>query len=431
MPISHTQKPDEQRVVITGMGALTPLGMSVEALWQNVCQGKSGIKYITRVDEAERTCKIGGEIPEFNPELYIDKKEARRMDRFTQFAVGAATEAFKQAKLADENGALTIDPTRFGVVVGSGAGGITTIDDQIRACLNKGFNRCSPFLVPMMITDMASGRLSILFGAKGPNFAVVTACATGTDAIGEGMRMIQLGEVDVVMAGGAEAPLNAVSIAGFAAARTLSMRADDPTLASRPFDESRDGFVMSEGAGIVVLESLAHAKARSATILAEVAGYGRSSDANDVVAPCADGEGASRAMVLALRNAGIEASAIGSINAHATSTKLGDIAETKAMKRVFAESSQAVPPVSATKSMHGHMLGATGAVEGILAICSLNHQILPPTINLDNADPECDLDYVPNVARHLTPQQRLNYAMSNSFGFGGHNASLIFTHAPN
>ncbi|MEB3206188.1 MAG: beta-ketoacyl-ACP synthase II [Vampirovibrionales bacterium] len=425
----HSSKPDTQRVVITGMGAISPIGHSIEAIWASVVAGKSGIKLLPEAPAAEQTCRIGGYIPDFDPTAYMDKKEARRMDRFTQFAIAAGTQAVKQAKLQDTDGNLTIDPTRFGVVVGSGAGGITTIDEQLRSCVEKGFHRCSPFLVPMMITDMASGRLSILFGAKGPNYAIVTACATGTDAIGEAMRMIQLDEVDVVLAGGAEAPLTAISIAGFAAAKTLSMRASDPTAASRPFDKGRDGFVMSEGAGILVLESLAHAKKRGATILAEVAGYGRSSDANDVVAPCADGEGAARAMVQALRNAGLPPSAIDSINAHATSTKLGDIAETKAMKRVFGENNGQinVPPVSATKSMHGHMLGATGAVEAIITLMSLQHQILPPTINLHQPDDACDLDYVANEAR---PVENLRYAMSNSFGFGGHNASLIFTHPP-
>jgi 3-oxoacyl-[acyl-carrier-protein] synthase II len=410
-----------ERVVVTGMGAITPIGNSLEQIWDNLIHGRSGIDFLTAIPEKEVTCKIGGECRDFKPEDYMDKKESRRMDRFTQFAVAATRLAYRQAGLEQAND--QVDPTRIAVVVGSGAGGITTINDQMRACLEKGFHRCSPFLVPMMISDMAAGRISIEFGAKGPCLAIVTACATGTDCIGEGKRMIEHGEADIVIAGGGEAPITPVSVAGFAAARALSMRDDDPAKASRPFDKDRDGFVMSEGAGIVVLESLKHAQKRGATILAELIGYGRSADANDIVSPCEDGDGASRAMLQALRDAGIQAQEVGYINAHGTSTPLGDVAETTAIKRVFGDYAKNGLLVSSTKSMHGHMLGAAGAVEAIISILAMHQQTVPPTINVDAPDPGCDLDYVADGAR---PVQDLNIVMSNSFGFGGHNASVIF-----
>lgn len=406
-----------RRIVVTGMGVISPMGNTVETLWDNVLQGKSGIGPLTAIVADEATCKIAGQCNDFVPENYMDKKEARRMDRFTQLAVAAARGAYEQAGI---NGDVSAE--RVGVVVGSGVGGIQTIDQQMRHCIEKGFDRCSPFLVPMIINDMASGRISIEFKAKGPNISVVTACATGADSIGEGMRMIWSGEAEVVIAGGTEAPLTPLAMAGFASARALSQNGN-PTQASRPFDKNRDGFVMSEGAGVMILEELEHALARGATIYGEVVGYGRSSDANDIVSPCADGDGAARAMIHALKNAGIEAQAIGYINAHGTSTPLGDIAETLAIKRVFGEYAKQGLSISSTKSMHGHMLGATGAVEAILTMLSVQNDIVPPTINLQDPDPECDLDYTPNVARK---KEGLQYAMSNSFGFGGHNASLIF-----
>ncbi|MDX2085638.1 MAG: beta-ketoacyl-ACP synthase II [Candidatus Melainabacteria bacterium] len=418
MTTSYTKK----RVVVTGMGGITPMGQTIEHLWQGLIQGQSGIGYITMIPEHEMTCRIGGECRDFKPEDYLDRKEARRMDRFTQFAIAASQQAMKDAGL---NG--HIDHNRMGVVIGSGAGGIGTIQGQLMHCLDKGFHKCSPFLVPMMISDMAAGQVSIHFKAKGPCLAVVSACATGADSIGDGMRLIQNDEADVVIAGGAESPIASISVAGFAAARALSMREDEPTRASRPFDKNRDGFVMSEGSGIVVLESYDHAIARGATIYAEIVGYGRSADANDIVSPSPDGDGASRAMLAALRDAGLQPEAIHYVNAHGTSTPAGDVAETVALKRVFGEHARNGLLVSSTKSMHGHMLGAAGAVEAIVCVNALIHGVVPPTINLDEPDAQCDLDYVAHTAR---PMPQMEYAMSNSFGFGGHNASLIFKKLP-
>lgn len=408
----------QRRVVVTGMGTVSSLGETPEALWQSIRQGLSGISLLEAIPEPERTCLIGGECKTFDVERYLDKKEARRMDRFTQFAMVAARHAYQQSGLEGQ-----IDKTRLGVVVGSGAGGLTTVQQQLMQCIGKGFHKCSPFLVPMMITDMAGGRISIDLQAKGPNMALVTACATGNDCIGQAVRMIQAGELDAAIAGGAEAPLTSVSVAGFAAMRALSMRSDEPAKASRPFDKDRDGFVMAEGSGILVLEDYEHAVGRGAAILAEVAGYGRSSDAFDIVMPHEAGEGAARAMTAALRNADLQPEAIGYINAHGTSTPLGDVAETLAVKQVFGRYAQDGLLVSSTKSMHGHMLGATGAVEAIICIQALREQLVPPTINLDEPGEGCDLDYVPHKAR---PMEGLEYAMSNSFGFGGHNATLIF-----
>lgn len=407
-----------RRVVVTAQGVMSALGETPETFWANVVAGKSAIGLISSIAPEEMTCPIGGEHKNFNPEHYIDKKEARRMDRFTQFALAAARLAFENSHLADN-----IDPTRLGVVVGSGAGGLMTVHDQLLQCQARGFHKCSPFLVPMMIADMAGGRISIDLKAKGPNLCVTTACATGTDSIGTAFKMIAFGEVDAVIAGGTEAPITPVAMAGFAAARALSMRVDAPEKASRPFDKNRDGFVMGEGAGILILEEYEHAKARGATILAEILGYGRSSDASDIVAPCVDGEGAARAMQNALADADIAPEEVSYINAHGTSTPAGDVAETLAIKRVFGSYAQNGLLISSTKSMHGHMLGAAGAVEAIIAIEAMRHNIAPPTINLDTPDPACDLDYVPNVARPVTSMQAV---MSNSFGFGGHNASIIF-----
>jgi 3-oxoacyl-[acyl-carrier-protein] synthase II len=410
--------PLQRRIVITGMGSISTMGDTADALWNSVKAGKSGIRKLSLITPEEMTCPIGGEYTEFDPERWLDKKEARRMDRFTQFAVIAAREAYESSGLEGQ-----IDKTRLSVIIGSGAGGLSTIQQQLLQCYSKGFHKCSPFLVPMMISDMAAGRVSIDVKAQGPNMAIVTACATGSDCIGQAARMIESGEVDAVIAGGAEAPLMSVSVAGFAAMRALSMRSDAPEKASRPFDKDRDGFVMSEGSGVIVVEDYDHAVARGATIFAELVGYGRSSDAFDIVMPHQEGEGAARAMTLALSNAGIHPSDIGYINAHGTSTPLGDIAETVAVKKVFGEHAKNGLLVSSTKSMHGHMLGATGAIEAIICIKTLEEQLVPPTINLDNPDDACDLDYVPHTARKVNG---LQYAMSNSFGFGGHNATLIF-----
>jgi 3-oxoacyl-[acyl-carrier-protein] synthase II len=350
----------------------------------------------------------------------MDKKEARRMDRYTQFAMAAAKEAYQDSGLSPDS----VAPERFAVVVSSAAGGIGTIETQIKEVMAKGARRCSPFLVPMMICDMAAGRIAIEYNAKGPNMAVVTACATGAHSIGDAFRIIQCDEADVAFAGGAEAPITPISVAGFAAARALSMRNDDPLHASRPFDTDRDGFVMSEGASVLILEELNHALARGAKIYGEVVGYGRSADAYDIVSPPPEGTGAVIAMKAALRDAELTPEAVDYINAHGTSTPLGDIAETKAIKHVFGEHSKPGKlVVSSTKSMTGHMLGASGSTEAAISLLTLQHQMVAPTINLQTPDPECDLDYVPNEARAVSG---MKVAMSNSFGFGGHNASLIF-----
>ncbi|MFM7390526.1 MAG: beta-ketoacyl-ACP synthase II [Vampirovibrionales bacterium] len=407
-----------KRVVVTGMGAITPMGHDMETIWQAMQAGQSAIRFIEQIPEERLTCRVGGEIKDFVPEAHgIDKKEAKRMDRFAQFAVAAAHQALAHSGLEG-----VVDKNRLGVVIGTGAGGLHTVETNVENCLVKGFNKCSPFLVPMMIPDMASGRVSLALGAKGPNFAVVTACATGTDSIGQAMRMIQLGECDAILAGGAEAPISPVAVAGFNSARALTGRNDDPTTASRPFDKDRDGFVIAEGAGVLVLEDYDHAVARGATILAELVGYGRSSDAYDIVMPHSEGEGAARAMLAALRNANVQPTEISYINAHGTSTPLGDAAETLAIKRTFGDYAKQGLLVSSTKSMHGHMLGASGAIEAIICILALKHQVAPPTMNIFNQDEACDLDYVANKAR---PVENMRYAMSNSFGFGGHNASII------
>lgn len=409
----------KRRVVVTGMGVVTPVGSTLETMWDNLVKGQSGIGENTLVPEGEMTCKIAGVCNDFVAEDYMDKKEARRMDRYTQFAVAAAKMAYEHSGLYEG----AVDPNRFGVVVSSAAGGIGTIEVQLKNSLEKGFNKCSPFLVPMMICDIAGGWIAIEYNAKGPNQSVVTACATGANSIGDAFRMIQYGEADVIMAGGAEAPITSLSVAGFTTMRALSSRYDAPKQASRPFDKERDGFVISEGAGILMLEELEHAKARGANILGEIVGYGRTADANDIVAPCADGAGAARAMQLALNDAGLEAEKVDYINVHGTSTPLGDIAETLAIKRVFGDYAKNGLVVSSTKSMTGHMLGATGAVEAVISLMSLQNKTVAPTINLDAPDEQCDLDYTPNKARKL---EKLDYAMSNSFGFGGHNATLVF-----
>lgn len=400
------------------MGTVTPMGETLEDTWRNVSGGKSGIGMMELLDTSNLSVHIGGECKSFVPEDYMDKKDARRMDRYMQLAVAAARLAYNHSGLDGAD----IDRTRFGVSVGSGSGGIRTIESTLMKALDVGFHKISPFFVPMMLTDSGAGRISIEFKAKGPNRAVVTACATGTDSIGDAMRLIRDNEADIMFAGGAESPMTPLAVAGFASARALSTKNDTPQLASRPFDKERDGFVMSEGSGILILEELEHARRRGATIYAEVLGYGASADAHDIVAPCDDGDGASRAMERALADAGISAQEVQYVNAHGTSTPLGDIAETIAIKRVFGDYAKNGLLVSSTKSMHGHLLGAAGALEAIISIEAIRNRLVPPTINLDNQDPECDLDYVANNARKA---DNLDTAMSNSFGFGGHNASLI------
>ncbi|MFD2371252.1 beta-ketoacyl-ACP synthase II [Brevibacillus sp. GCM10020057] len=406
----------KRRVVITGVGVISPVGNDAQTFWNSLLEGKSGIDRVTSFDVSDYPTQIAGEVKDFNPELYMDKKEVRRTDRFVQFGLAAAKMAIEDAKLE-----ITAENAeRVGVYIGSGIGGLTTWEEQHSVLLEKGPRRVSPFFIPMMIANMASGAVSIQYGAKGPTSSAITACATGTNAIGDALRLIQFDHADVMIAGGAEATIRPMAFAGFCSAKAMSTRNDEPQKASRPFDIGRDGFVMGEGAGVVILEELEHAKRRGATILAEVIGYGMSADAHHITAPSPGGEGAARCMANALKDAGIDPTEVDYINAHGTSTDQGDIAETQAIKSVFGEHAYKLA-VSSTKSMTGHLLGATGGVEVIATTFALRDQILPPTINLENPDPECDLDYVPNVAR----KAKVNVAVSNTFGFGGHNASVI------
>ncbi|MEF3303000.1 beta-ketoacyl-ACP synthase II [Paenibacillus sp. GYB003] len=405
----------KRRVVITGMGVMSSLGHDLETFWNNLMAGKSGVSVIESFDTSEYTTHIAAEIHDFNPEDYIDKKEARRMDRFVQFAVAAGKSALEDAKL---DIARDTDPERCGVYVGSGIGGLGTWEEQHKILLEKGPKRVSPFFIPMMIANMASGQISMLFGAKGPNSTAVTACATGTHSIGDSFKLIQTGEADVMICGGAEATIRPTGMAGFCALRAMSTRNEEPEKASRPFDIDRDGFVMGEGAGILILEELEHARKRGAHIYAEVIGYGMSGDAHHMTDP--DPDGAARCMTRAIRDAGLEPSAIDYINAHGTSTPIGDKSETIAIKKALGDHAYKVA-VSSTKSMTGHLLGAAGGVEAVITGLTLQRGKIAPTINLDNPDPECDLDYVPNTAR----EANVNIAMSNSFGFGGHNATIV------
>ncbi len=412
----------KRRVVITGMGAVTPCGIGVDNFWNALLNGKSGVSLIESIDTEKHTVKIAGEIKDkdFNPEDYMSSKDANRMDRFTQFAMVAADEAIADSGIDEAN----IDPYRIGVLVSSAAGGFKTFEKNHMAMINKGPTKGSPFTVPMLIVDMASGRVSMKHGYKGVNKAVVSACATGSHSIGDAFRTIQYGDADVMVAGGCEATITTLGIGAFTAARTLSKRNDEPTKASRPYDKDRDGFVMGEGAGVVVLEEYEHAKARGAKIYAEIVGYGQSADAYDMVAPDPDGNGAIKAMELALADAGMKPEDIDYINPHGTSTGLGDVAESQAIAKIFGDKEKNPNLlVSSTKSMHGHMLGATGAVEGIVCIKTITDGKVPPTINLDNQDEHvANLDYVPHKAR----DKKVHAALSNSFGFGGHNATLVF-----
>ena len=412
----------KRRVVITGMGAVTPCGIGVDNFWNSLLNGKSGISLIESIDTEKHTVKIAGEIKDkdFNPEDYMSSKDANRMDRFTQFAMVAADEAIADSGIDEAN----IDPYRIGVLVSSAAGGFKTFEKNHMAMINKGPTKGSPFTVPMLIVDMASGRVSMKHGYKGVNKAVVSACATGSHSIGDAFRTIQYGDADVMVAGGCEATITTLGIGAFTAARTLSKRNDEPTKASRPYDKDRDGFVMGEGAGVVVLEEYEQAKARGAKIYAEIVGYGQSADAYDMVAPDPDGNGAIKAMELALADAGLKPEDIDYINPHGTSTGLGDVAESQAIAKIFGDKEKNPNLlVSSTKSMHGHMLGATGAVEGIVCIKTITDGKVPPTINLDNQDEHvANLDYVPHKAR----DKKVHAALSNSFGFGGHNATVVF-----
>ncbi|PFK99271.1 beta-ketoacyl-[acyl-carrier-protein] synthase II [Priestia megaterium] len=405
-----------ERVVITGMGVVSPIGNNIGTFWNNLIKGESGISSIDTFDTTDYKAKIAGIVRDFDGGEILGKKEARRLDRFSQFALAAAEQAWADAKL-DLN---YIDPERLGVYVGSGIGGIETLIENIDALRQKGPRRVSPTLVPGMISNAAAAQISIKWNAMGPSMSPVSACAIGNTAIGEAFRLIRSGEVDAVFAGGTEAAITDLSVASFGNATALSTRNDDPTQASRPFDEDRDGFVMSEGAGILILESLSHALRRGAKIHAEVIGYGASSDAHHMVATHPEGKGAYLAMRAALRNANISLEEIDVISAHATSTKVGDISETKAIKQLFGKQAYQIP-ITANKSMVGHMLGAAGGVEAIALAMSLKEGIVPPTINLENPDPLCDLDYVPGIAR----QVKINTGLSNSFGFGGHNAAIV------
>ena len=406
----------KNRVVITGMGVISPLGNNLELFWNSLIDGKSGIGYITQFDTTDYSTKIAGEVKDFQPEDYIDKKEARRMDRFVQFSVAAAKMAINDANLIiDDNNA-----ERVGVYIGSGIGGLITIEEQHKVLLEKGPKRISPFFIPMLIGNMASGQVSILTGAKGPNHAPVSACATGTHAIGDAFAVISRGDADVMITGGSEATITPLAVAGFSNMKALSTRNEEPQKASRPFDADRDGFVMAEGSGVLILESLEHAKKRGASIYAEVIGYGATGDAYHLTSPSPDGEGAARAMKLAIDRANISVDQVDYINAHGTSTPLNDQFETLAIKRTFGDHAYKLA-VSSTKSMTGHLLGAAGAVEGIALALALQNGVIPPTINYENKDEQCDLDYVPNQARN----QDIKVGLSNSLGFGGHNATIV------
>ena len=405
------------RVVVTGMGALTPLGLDITTTWEGLVAGKSGIDNIAQFDASSLETRFAGEVKGFDPTEYMGRKEARRMDRFSQFAVAASVEAVRDAGLEINDS----NKENIGVLIGSGIGGLLTMSEQVRILLEKGPDRVSPFLVPMMIADMASAQVSITLGARGPNFCPTSACSSGSDAIGTAYEIIKRGDAQAMFAGGSEAIITPIGVAGFCANRALSTRNEVPQQASRPFDAERDGFVIGEGAAILVLEDLTFARERGARIIAEITGYGASSDAVHITQPSEDGEGAARAMQMALRKAGLAPSEIGYINAHGTSTPLNDKVETMAIKTVFGDRAYHVP-ISSTKSMTGHLLGAAGAIEGAICIKVINTGVIPPTVNYNNPDPECDLDYVPNKAR----EARISSAMSNSFGFGGHNSVLVF-----
>ncbi|MBO8141883.1 MAG: beta-ketoacyl-ACP synthase II [Firmicutes bacterium] len=406
-----------RRVVVTGVGAVSPLGIGKDEFWSSLCAGVSGIGPITRFDASEYPTRFAGEVRDFDPGQYMDRKDARRLDRFIQYAWAATRMALDDAGLD----VTRLDGNRAGVIIGSGIGGIETLESQVRVLAERGPSRVSPFLVPMMIPDMASGYVSIQTGARAHNSCTVTACASATNAIGDAARIIERGDADVMITGGSEASVTPVSLAGFSAAKALSTRNDDPERASRPFDKHRDGFVLAEGAGILILESLEHARQRGARIYAEVAGYGCTGDAYHFTQPAPGGEGAYRAIRMALEDAGVTPDEVDYINAHGTSTEYNDRFETMAIKRALGDAASRVA-VSSTKSMTGHMLGAAGAVEAIACLLAMERHVIPPTINYEEPDPDCDLDYVPNRARPA----HIDVALSNSFGFGGHNAVLVF-----
>lgn len=406
----------KKRVVITGLGLVTPVGLGKEVFWTSLVNGKSGIVAISRFDASELATKIAGEVRDFDPLNYLEKKEARRMDRYTHFACAATQMALEDAGLTPEG----LASETVGVIIGSGVGGIETVEEQARVLFAKGPSRVSPFFVPMMIANIAGAQIAINFGFKGPNLTIVTACASSTNSIGEAFRLIQNGEIEVMVTGGTEAPLIPLAMAGFCAMRAMSTKNDTPDKASRPFDAERDGFVMGEGAGIFIIESLEHAQARGAHIYAEVAGYGVTCDAYHITATNPDGAGAAKAMEMSIKDAGLNPEDVDYINAHGTSTLIGDISETKAVKSLFGSYAGKLA-ISSTKSMTGHLLGAAGGIETIACALAIERGEIPPTINYENPDPECDLNYVPNKSI----RKEVNVAMSNSFGFGGHNATVL------
>jgi 3-oxoacyl-[acyl-carrier-protein] synthase II len=409
--------PQLRRVVVTGLGAITPLGNTLEEYWQGLLAGRNGIGPITLFDPSRHDCRIAGEVKGFNPLDYLDRKDAKRMDRFAQFAVAASRQAIADAQLNIDD----LNADRVGVMIGTGIGGIKVLEDQQEVYLTKGPDRCSPFMVPMMIANMAAGLTAIHVGAKGPNSCPVTACAAGSNAIGDAFRFVQRGYADAMICGGTEAAITPLSVAGFASARALSTRNHDPDHACRPFDRDRDGFVMGEGAGILILESLEHALNRSARIYAEIVGYGLTCDAYHMTAPVPGGAGAAKAIELALKDAGLAPEQVNYINAHGTSTPANDATETTAVKKALGEQAQRVA-MSSTKSMTGHLLGGSGGIEAVATAMAIAHDQIPPTINLETPDPDCDLDYVPHHSR----AQAVEVALSNSFGFGGHNVTLAF-----
>jgi 3-oxoacyl-[acyl-carrier-protein] synthase II len=405
------------RVVVTGLGAVTPIGNDVASYWEGLSQARNGVAGITLFDASAHACRFAAEVKDFDPSAYIEPKEAKRWDRFCQFGVVAAKQAVAHAGLVIDDS----NSHRVGTAIGSGVGGLLMMETQAHVLANKGPSRVSPFCVPMMIPNMATGLTAIAIGAKGPSSAVATACAAGSNAIGDAYRLIQMGLADAMVCGGAESAITPLGVAGFASAKALSFRNDDPTTASRPFDAERDGFVIGEGAGVLVLESLEHAKARGAEILAEVVGYGMTCDAHHITSPTPGGVGGAEAMRLALRDARLEPEAVDYVNAHGTSTPANDSNETSAIKAALGERARQIP-VSSTKSMTGHLLGGSGGIEAVAGVLALGHNLVPPTINYQNPDPACDLDVVPNQAR----EQKLNVVLSNSFGFGGHNVCLAF-----
>ena len=427
LKLPHNQRPDEARVVVTGMGAITPLGLDVQSTWTRLINGESGITTIEHFDASDYRTQIAGTVKDFDAKRYMNAKDARRYDEFIHYGIAASSMALKDAGFieaisAEDAPVKEVDQERFGVILGSGIGGIQTIENSRDTLRESGARKVSPFIIPGSIVNMAAGLVAIKHKLKGPNLATSTACTTATHAIGLAARLIVYGDADVMLAGGSEKGSSPLGISGFGAMHALSTRNDEPTKASRPFDKDRDGFVLGDGAGIVVLESLAHAKARGATILAELVGFGMSDDASHITSPPEDGNGAARAMQNALNDAGIEAAAVGYVNAHGTSTPAGDVAESIAIETVFAPVKDSIL-VSSTKSMTGHLLGAAGAIEAIFTILALQHQQVPPTINLDNIEDNCNLDYVANQSRKV---DNLQYGVSNSFGFGGTNGSLIF-----